>query len=487
MRTALPRGKCLYPALTCSVFLGWSAGASAASEDKAVEVTKVAAPTAATNSAAAVASAEAPAETAPTGEQQPAPDPAAVTQVGFQRLPSTAYPGEASGSDGLPYGSLWLTFHGQQWPYMPATGTVPRFMVGLSGWGWVDTSYEKFSPWTSSSAQASSISQDNVRQWIQQARLLLRVTPTYSLSSGYFVQGQAELVGTEDQTINRGDLGGADTDNLWLRLGQWKTWDFQVGRFEGWEVFHLGMGLDQNTYERNGAVGPYDAGNYNISFYGLTDNQFRPSGAAGNLAVHYYPLRFLRFEVLGTVGNSAGYPMLATRPVAILDLGWLKLKGGVEYQHLSDKNPSALDYTTKKGLGGAIQFVFLPHIEFGLNAAQGTVWSVDQQGRYSPTGSYTRTSVGGFANVSNGNPRHPLLFGVGGMYTQTEDQNNSLGNGEVDKIWLWQSFAAVQYVAFQQLYIKLVAGYSRGHWSIPGPVAWDDEMYSLRLRFSLYF
>ncbi|MGD0838748.1 MAG: hypothetical protein ABSB49_19090, partial [Polyangia bacterium] len=266
MRTALPRGKCLYPALTCSVFLGWSAGASAASEDKAVEVTKVAAPTAATNSAAAVASAEAPAETAPTGEQQPAPDPAAVTQVGFQRLPSTAYPGEASGSDGLPYGSLWLTFHGQQWPYMPATGTVPRFMVGLSGWGWVDTSYEKFSPWTSSSAQASSISQDNVRQWIQQARLLLRVTPTYSLSSGYFVQGQAELVGTEDQTINRGDLGGADTDDLWLRLGQWKTWDFQVGRFEGWEVFHLGMGLDQNTYERNGAVGPYDAGNYNISF-----------------------------------------------------------------------------------------------------------------------------------------------------------------------------------------------------------------------------
>ena len=77
--------------------------------------------------------------------------------------------------------------------------------------------------------------------------MLLRVTPTYSFAD-WFVQGQVELVGTENQGVGREISGGAaDTDDLWLRLGQWNRWDFQVGRFEGWEVFHLGMGLDQNS------------------------------------------------------------------------------------------------------------------------------------------------------------------------------------------------------------------------------------------------
>ena len=61
--------------------------------------------------------------------------------------------------------------------------------------------------------------------------------------------------------IARADVGGADTDDLWLRIGQWNKWDLQFGRFEGWEVFHLGMGLDQNTFERQGAFGPGDAFN----------------------------------------------------------------------------------------------------------------------------------------------------------------------------------------------------------------------------------
>ncbi len=147
-------------------------------------------------------------------------------------------------------------------------------------------------------------------------------------------------------------IGGADTDDLWLRIGQWNIWDFQVGRFEGWEVFHLGMGLDQNTFERQGADGIYESGAYPIQFYGLTDNQFRPPGAAGNMAVHYYPFRFLRFELLGTVGSLGSTPILATRPVAILDFGWLKLKGGVEYQRLTNQQASqALFKRSPKVLG----------------------------------------------------------------------------------------------------------------------------------------
>ncbi len=408
-----------------------------------------------------------------------APDPNAITEIGVQRLPGSAYPQPQT--RGIPFGSLWLTFHGLQWPYMPATTDGSRFVIGLSGWGWVDTAYQKFLPWGTN----PSIDQNRIAYWKQQARLLLRVTPTYSLGDGWFIQGQAELVATEDQTITRSDVGGADTDDLWLRIGKWHKWDLTIGRYEGWEVFHLGMGLDQNTFERKGAYG--DGDKYNPVFYGVTDNQFRPAGAAGNVAFHYYPTRYLRFEILSTVGSIGSSPVLSTRPVAILDLGWLKLKAATEYQRLTAQQADDRTNKTSKGIGGAIQFVFLPHIEFGLNAAQGTIWSIAADGNFDAKGSLTRTSYGGFANVSNGNPKHPVIFGVGTLYTHYVDQNDVFSNGTVDNYWQMQNFASVQYVALKQFYVKLVGGYARGHWDTAEPLSYDDEMYSVRLRCSFYF
>jgi hypothetical protein len=421
--------------------------------------------------------------TAVAGSIPPPPEPAVeappVTEIGVQRLPGSAYPEPQT--RGLKYGSLWLTFHGLQWPYLPAKAGRDRFVIGLSGWGWLDTAYVKFFPW----GNAAQTNNDHLAYPTQQGRMLLRVTPTYSFAD-WFVQGQVELVGTENQTIERSAVGGADTDDLWLRIGQWNKWDFQVGRFEGWEVFHLGMGLDQNTFERQGAVAPNDNA---ISYYGLTDNEFRPQGAAGNLALHYYPLPFLRVEALGTVGSAANGPVVATRPVAIIDFGWLKLKGGVEWQQETGQKESSQLKITSKGVGGAVQFVFEPHIEFGLNIAQGTVVNISDAGLPQPQSTFTRTSYGGFANVSNGSERYPLLFGVGGLFTRDVDQNNTANPNVVDNYWLWQSFAAVQYVVFQQLYIKLVGGYSRAHYLVAGSPAYqyDDEMYSVRLRFSFYF
>jgi hypothetical protein len=189
-------------------------------------------------------------------------------------------------------------------------------------------------------------------------------------------------------------------------------------------------------------------------------------------------------------GSFSGNPTYAARPVAILDLGWIKLKAGTEYQHSQSQHPGNPFETTQKGVGGAIQFVFLPHLELGLNAAQGTIWSVKSDGNLDAKGSLTRTSIGGFANVSNGSAKHPFLIGVGALYTAYEDQNAPFGNGVMDKYSQLQTFIAVQYVAFQQLYIKLVGGYARGHWLTADddpPIEYDDEMYSVRLRLALYF
>jgi hypothetical protein len=122
-----------------------------------------------------------------------------------------------------------------------------------------------------------------------------------------------------------------------------------------------------------------------------------------------------------------------------------------------------------------------------LNIAQGTVWSVAADGQLNNKESLTRTSYGGFANLSNGSAKHPLLFGVGALYTHNVDQNDVHQNGTVDDYWHLQSFVAVQYVAFQQLYVKLVGGYARAHWDTAEPLSYNDEMYSVRLRFSFYF
>jgi hypothetical protein len=421
--------------------------------------------------------------TSPVVVEPPAQtEPASITEVGVQRLPASAYPEWEL--RGLKHSSLWLTFHGMQWPYMPSATGDKRFVIGVSGWGWIDTSYQKFAPW----GENPNIELDRIKYWKQQARMLLRLTPTYAINRDSFIQGQVELVGTGDQTISRSDVGGADTDDLWIRAGQWRKWDVQVGRFEGWEVFHLGMGLDFNTFERRGAVGPGESAN-NIQFYGLTDNQFRPPGAAGNAAVHVYPLRFLRFELLGMAGSFGTNPGWGTRPVGILDFGWVKLKLGTEYQRLTATQASDQTEITSKGVGGALQFVFAPHVEFGINAAQGTVWNIDRIGVLNAQGSITRSSLGAFANVSNGHPRHTLLFGVGSLITWTEDQNGITPN-PIDRYWLYQGFLAAQYVVHNALYIKLVGGYSRGHWSLAGNdprVEFDNEMYSLRLRFSFYF
>jgi len=435
----------------------------------------------------AVAPAETATGPAPAGSLSPTPakpdptEPGSITEVGIQRLPGYAYPEPQT--RGLKHGSLWLTFHGLQWPYMPAMGKGSRFVLGVSGWGWVDTSYEKFGPWgTSPSIQGQS----NIKYWKQQSRLVVRATPTYTTESGLFIQGQVELVGTGDQTVNRSATGGADTDDLWLRFGKWNQWDIQVGRYEGWEVFHLGMGLDQNTFERSGAQGIGESA-YQIQFYGLTDNQFRPPGASGNFAFHYYPLPYLRFEVLGMAGSATG-PMYATRPVAILDFGWLKLKGGVEYQKVLGFGNQDQTDTTSRGVGGAVQFVLDPHVEFGLNAAQGTVVSLDDKGMKNLKGTYTRTSYGAFLNVSNGHQVHNLIFGLGLLYTTNLDQNDIKVPGKVDDYWHYQSFVAVQYVYNDLFYVKLVGAYARAHWSTFDPaLVFDDEVYSARLRFSFYF
>jgi hypothetical protein len=401
-----------------------------------------------------------------------AEEPAAPTvaqTAGVERLPGSAFPEPRV--RGIRGGSLWSTFHGLQWPYSPLMETGPETKIGLSGSVWIDTGYERIA--------RGDPNEQGTKYLLQQGRFVFRVTPTYNTPDGWFVQGQAELVANKDQTVRQPDV--ADTDDLWVRAGKWNVFDVQLGRYEAWELYHLGMGLDLNTLERQGAV---DLNQSAPSIYGVTYAYYRPSGA-GNVAFHLYPTSFLRFELLGQIGNDVGQDALAGRPSAILDFGIVKLKAGAEYKKLWSQTEDGKEKRDSRGGGGAIQVVLDPYVEFGLNAAYGLVDHTDVNGQIDEPGSVTTTSVGGFANAR---VMGDLIVGVGYNDTKQKDIHFD-ADGYRGHFGHVQTFGAIQYILWKQLFIKAVVAYAKSDFNPTFTMnpAFSNTMTSARLRLTYLF
>jgi hypothetical protein len=415
--------------------------------------------------------------------------PAEPLPVYVEHLGPSSYPGKMRGLYG---GSMWLepSFHGLQWPYMAKSG------VGVSGSFWVDSGWEtiKRDPTTPVA---------DTTMFLQQGRALLRVTPTYVSPSGkFFVQSQVELVGNLCQASSPvcQQSGTVDTDDLWIRFGQWNVWDVKVGRFEAWELYHTGMGLDINTQERLGAQNagvtqPADLVPPN--FYTMDWMHRRPTEGlgVGYLAFHAYPMHNLRFEMLGELGasdvQSLGYTYLGGRPSMILDQGWMKLKLGAEYekrwgdathQENGEKSESKA-WRVRKGFGGGVQFVIDPYAEFGGNFAFGWQESHEnfETGDLKPLDSFSRNSVGGFANLRLGTL---WLVGGGANFTWQNDKFYYQNAASPNYTAHLQIFASIQYYLARQLMIKAVIGYARADF-IPSDESidlWSNVMYSARVR-----
>ncbi len=389
-------------------------------------------------------------------------DPAVKVFGIIERMPPSAFP--APQTRGIRDGSLWMTFHGLQWPYYPKTG------IGVSGYAWVDSGYERI--------ERGSPTQQNINYLLQQGRVLLRVTPTYTDGS-FFVQGQAELVANKDQSLRQPDV--ADTDDLWIKFGHWNKWDVQLGRYEGWEVYHMGMGLDLNTLEREGAS---DEAFSVPGIYGVTFAFNRPA-SVGQGALHLYPTDYLRVELGTQFGNEFGSNTLAARPVGVFDVGWLKVKVGAEYKKRSDQKEDSQGNTKSRGAGAAVQLVLEPRFEVGVNGAYGLVDRISQDGRIDEKGSNTTYSVGGFANARLADP---LVIGAGVNYTYLEDLHYDPMLDRVDKFNHVQTFFAAQYLFKRQLYIKGVVAYAEGDFAPTfGEPVFENHMVSGRVRLMYLF
>jgi hypothetical protein len=396
------------------------------------------------------------------------PTPAATTTPGqnreftVERLPASAFPEWRA--RGLTGSSLGLSMHGMPWPYYPKTG------VGISGSIWVDFGYETI--------ERGDPTQSNDKFLLNQSRAVLRASPTYSKGSWY-VQGQSELVANGDQATPQPTYITAD--DLWIRTGEWKSWDVQAGRFEAFEVYHFGMGMDVNTLERKG---PTDTTRSPPEVPGLAQFVYRQN--FGNLALHKYIGDYLRLELLGQYGFDAGLNSYGARPALVFDVGWLKVKAAANVRKqfaLSDKSK---EERFRRGGTAALQLIFAPHVEFGGNfsaelvdhySTQNAADPNAERGSYDGLGSVTTVAYGGFANAR---VVPDLLLGIGLNRVDEHDQVE----GEFTTL---QGFGAVQYLLGGQLYLKLVGGYAKAKLHPGGKEAWENTMLSGRLRLMYSF
>jgi hypothetical protein len=299
-----------------------------------------------------------------------------------------------------------------------------------------------------------------------------------------------------------------------VRVGQWNRWDLKVGRFEGWEIYHLGMGMEPYTFERLGARNfgiqtladpPFDA----PQFYGVSFMQYRPTDglAAGYAALHLYPSDWLRFEVLGKLGtdnnindNSTGdTPMTSYggRPTAILDIGWLKVKVGAEFEKsvpitqsvqpgMPGMKLEAAAKLIRKGVGGSVQVIANPFVEFGVSAAVGDQHHENGFAQVIAPDTFTTKSVGGFANLR---VCTLCLVGLGLHYTAQTDAVLAMGSNTNDFSSQIQGFLAFQYLLAGQLFIKPEVAYARAYFQ-PSDVAvatWTNTMLNARVRLMYLF
>lgn len=437
-----------------------------------------------------------PARTPPAKEPAAAPAPASW----LEHMGPDTFPGRLRGIYG---GSLWLEpdFQGLQWPQNTHTG------LGLSANVWIDTGYETI--------KRSSDQLPNTTLYLQQGRGVFRATPAY-VRDRFFIQGQIEAVGNMCQAANAvcTNSGTFTTDDLWIRIGEWNSWDVKAGRFEGWEIYHLGMGMEQYTLER---VGAGMSGIQSFStpvldapqLYGVSYLQYRPNNglAVGEVALHLYPTDFLRFELLGKLGtdnaiadnSTGGTPSnyLGGRPVAIFDLGWFKFRIGAEYQKITPTTQTITPGTpgmkvepvalrTQKGVGASVQLVIDPVLEFGVNGAVASQYDGNAFGQQVNENTFTTKSVGGFLNFR---PIDPWLVGLGVNYTSQLDKNVAADSGVNDFTSQLQGFVALQYLLAGQLFIKGDFAYARAYFqpSDPTTATWTNNMYTGRLRLLYLF
>jgi hypothetical protein len=130
-----------------------------------------------------------------------------------------------------------------------------------------------------------------------------------------------------------------------------------------------------------------------------------------------------------------------------------------------------------------VQFVIDPRAEFGGSFASGVQESHEnfETGDLQTTDSFTRNSVGGFANLRLG---ALWLLGGGVNFTWQNDKYYQQNSGSPNYTAHLQAFGTIQYLLARQLYIRAVFGFARADFvaSDESISVWSNTMISGRVR-----
>jgi hypothetical protein len=369
---------------------------------------------------------------------------------------------EAEGQLGSETASLSFIRHGQQSPNRDSG-------VRLSGDMYIDTGYMRL--------MRGLESQVDSEQYRQDGRFLLRVTPTMN-SGSFFFKASAEVLAHVNEIYQQENI---DTDDAWLKFGEWDSWDIQFGRFEAWEVYHKGQGLERDTEEDKGAFDQERTAKL-LDIYEVNYAYYRQDGF-GQVAAHFYPSDWLRFEISGVYGNERKSNAYGVRPAGIVDGGWIKLKLAGEWVKSENEDLDGEGWDEKRGFGGSLQFFFDENtstpLQFGFNGAYGLVDVVDVTGKVNEKGSVDPLSLGAYLNLGIST----ASLGFGYNYTRIRDRQYNDQTGKRGIMVHHQGYASIKHSIFvPQATAKLVGAYARADINPAFENSRTNEMYSVRLR-----
>ena len=334
-------------------------------------------------------------------------------------------------------------------------------------------------------------------------RFVVGPTIKYRFGGNWFVRARGEAVlwvrETNTYQINADDVFG--------QIGQRELWDFKLGRFRMWRVYHKGRGFDLFTLEDIGACRPTGSGcsqsvttNFAPHTYEVSSIYDRET--AGHAAFHAYPAKFLGFELGGVYGaTDAGQDKLGGRFAGVGHVPFGRISLATEYLYLrpaqkkqSQDPMTGMNVDCPKcsvsynyGVGGGVEFNLQP-VELGANYAwnSGTAYTV-ANGTEDKSASGTTTSLGGYAELDAGTLifKKSLILGFGLNRTEVLDRAKTFQQH-------YQGAAYVVYpLGFNNASVKLVlshATYEVESETSPGVFQRDQSaMTAGRLRFSLPF
>jgi hypothetical protein len=259
----------------------------------------------------------------------------------------------------------------------------------------------------------------------------------------WFLAARGELVAWLRET----NTYQINADDVYAQFGLKGWWDFKLGRFRTWRVYHKGNGFDLYTIEDVGACRVSIAVTGSCSLETGSD-AFGPHTyevshiyhrePAGRAALHVYPTEWSGIELAGTMGNNGVTNVLGGRGAAVVHFDFLRVSAAGEYRSTSPaQEKTSMDPVSgasvdcpncgvshSYGFGGSLEVTLKP-IEAGLSGAQSheTTYTATN-GTLDNDASATRTSLGGYAEFDVGHLafQRSLVLGFGLNRTEVVDK-----------------------------------------------------------------